>query len=222
LPEEIMATLSLPVPDVLRPNRAALWRAGMGIVVVLGISLAIGLVTLSVRGGNESAWYAAAENVSRFSALVFLGFFVSGSLSYFVPSAWSRAMGNAEETLLLAFVGAYATYLAFIVARVWFTDTRTPLETITFCVFAAIVPALLALTAHRQGERQLDDTGWGILRRAGIIYFWLVFAIGGFGHFYGPHRPDPYFGVSVLLLTGGLFMRVIAAFGRRVRIARTR
>ena len=207
--------VSLPAPNISPTTGARRWRTGSQILAIVLISAAIGLLTLFAHGGDQGAWYAAAENVSRFSAFVFLGFFVSSSLSYFFRAP--RTIGNAEQTLLLAFVGSYAVYLGFITARVFLTDARTPAETLTFCAFAAIAPSLLAVSAF--GRRKRSATAaWEILRRAALIYFWLIFALGGLGHFYGPHRPDGYFGLLLILLACGLLMRVAAAIGRRVRV----
>jgi hypothetical protein len=215
-----MVALSMPAPDTLLSVDARRQRSGpLWILSVVLISVAIGSLTFLTRGSDERAWYAAAESVSRFSAFVFLGFFVSGSLSYFLRAP--RTVGTAEQTLLLAFVGSYAVYLAFIVARVLLTDTRTPTETLTFCAFAAIAPSVLAASAYRR-DKAPPTAGWEILRRAAVIYFWLIFALGGLGHFYGPHRPDRYFGLLLVLLAGGFFMRLVAAAGRRFRIADAR
>jgi len=207
-----MVTLSPPAPDILPVIDDRKWRTGLRILGVVLISVTIGSFTLLARGGDERAWYAAAENVSRFSAFVFLVFFVSGSLPYFLRAP--RFITAGEQTLLLAFVGSYLVYLAFIVARVLLTDARTPTETLTFCVFAAVAPSVLAASGYHRRERP-STAGWEILRRAAVIYFWLILALGGLGHFYGPHRPDPYFGLLLFLLTGGLLTRLVATIGRR-------
>jgi hypothetical protein len=212
LQEKDMVTPSLPLPVISPPTGASKWCTEQQILGVVLICTAIGSLTLLAHGGDQRAWYAAAENVSRFSALVFLGFFVSGSLSYFFRAP--RCVGTAEQTLLLAFVGSYFVYLGFIVARVLLTDTRTPTETLSFCAFAAIAPSVLAASTYRRRERP-PNGGWEILRCAAIMYFWLILALGGLGHFYGPHRQDRYFGLLLVLLAGAFLMRLFAASGRR-------
>jgi hypothetical protein len=214
--EEIMATLSLSVGSIAGP--AAPWRAGLGILAVLAGALAIGLTTL-VNVDSDRAWYAAAENVLRFSSFVFLIFLFYESASTFAPSA-VPGFDRIKATLLFAFAGAYAAYLAFIVGRVYFANTHGPGETLMFCAFAGVVPAVLAVGTHRHRAHSL---GWEILRRAAIVYFWLIFALSGLGHFYGPHRPDRYFGTLLLLLLAALLLRLTAGLaGTLSRQARHR
>jgi hypothetical protein len=208
-----MATLSLAVDSISRP--AVLWRAGLGVLAVFAVALALGLATLA-NVDSARAWYAAAENVSRFSVLVFLIFLVRGPASYFVPSA-VPASNRSEAMLLLAFTVAYATSLAFIVGRVCFTNTHAPAATLMFCAFAAVVPIVLTASAQRRFARLL---GWQIVRSAAIVYFWLIFALSGLGHFYGPHRPDLYFATSLVLLLAALLLRATATLARTLHRAK--
>jgi hypothetical protein len=213
LSKEIMATLSFSIGSV--SDRAVLPRAGLGVLAVFAGALAIGSATLLLNADSNRAWYAAAENVLRFSAGVFLIFLIVRPLSYFAPSAVPRS-GKSETTLLLAFAVAYATYLAFIFGRVVFSNAHGPAEALMFCAFAAVVPTVLAASLYRPHARLL---GWQILRTAAIVYFCLIFALSGLGHFYGPHRPDRYFAASLVLLLAALLIRLAAALARALRRA---
>jgi phosphate starvation-inducible membrane PsiE len=190
-----------------------LWRTGL-ILAVLACALAIGWSSLLLHDGSGNAWYAAPENVLRFSVFIFIGFFACQPLSYLTPPALSRRFVANEDVLLLAFVVAYAAYLAFIVGRAYFTNMHAPAETVIYCAVAAIVPAMLAASTYRHLP---GGTAWRILRRAGVAYFWLIFALSGLAHFYGPHRPDRYFALSLILLIGALQFRLIASLVRSLR-----
>jgi hypothetical protein len=211
-----MVTLSPPVPHVEPSDYAVLWRV-LFILAVVACALEVGWYSLQSHAGSGSAWYAAPENVLRFSVLLFVGFFAWRPLSYLAPGALSHRMASSEDTWLLAFVAAYATYLALIIGRAYFTDMRSPFDTVIYCAFAAIVPMILAASAYRRHARLFGHKAWRILRRAGVVYFWLIFAVSGLGHFYGPNRPDSYFALSLVALTGALLLHVIAALVRSVR-----
>ena len=202
-----MSTLSLSADSISHP--AVQGRTGLGVLAVFAVALALGLATLA-SVDSARAWYAAAENVSRFSVFVFLIFLVREPASYFAPAA-VPASNRSEAMLLLAFTVAYATSLAFIVGRVCFTNTPSPAATLMFCAFAAVVPLVLTASAYRRFARLL---GWQILRSAAIVYFWLIFALSGLGHFYGPHRPDRYFATSLVLLLAALLLRATATLAR--------
>src|SRR5579864_7634497 len=153
-----MVTLNPPLSHDAT-TRAVSWRAG-SILAVLACALAIGLSSLRSHDGDGSAWYVAPENVLRFSVFVFVGFFACRPLSYFAPPTLSRRLVSSEDTLLLAFVVAYVTYLAFIVGRAYFTNMRTSTATVISCALAAIVPATLAASAYRRDPGLLGNTAW--------------------------------------------------------------
>jgi hypothetical protein len=49
-----------------------------------------------------------------------------------------------------------------------------------------------------------------------MSYFWLAFISEDLRHIYGPHRPDDYYGLSLLLLVGALFLRFASALKLRI------
>ncbi len=208
-----MVSLSTPLPHAASSDDAMLWRATF-ILAVVAAALAIGWSSLRLHDGDGSAWYAAPENVLRFSVLVFACFFSWRPLSYLVPRALARRLTGSEDTLLLAFVAAYATHLGFIIGRAHFSGMRAPVDLVIYCAFAATVPAMLAASAYRQQARLLGNKAWRFIRRAGVAFFWLIFALSGLDHFYGPHRLDSYFAVSLVVLFGALLLNVIASFAR--------
>ena len=70
-------------------------------------------------------------------------------------------------------------------------------------------------------RHQLGAPVWRALQRIATSYFWMVFVITGIEHLYGPHRPDDWYGFSLLTLTAALLIRFADSFvqHRRYRLA---
>lgn len=194
-------------------------RSASAGALVLASSLAVGIATLFLHGADGRAWFAATENVSRFSAMVFLVLFAGEPIAYFLPSTTPLSRERNRKAIDAAFLCAYATYLAFLVARLTFAPSASAIETAILCTAASVAPVALAWSSAG-GKTAQRGIARSAVRTAAIVWFWLVFVAGDIDHLYGPHRPDRYFGISLLLLTGALLLRFAAALVRKLRAGR--
>jgi hypothetical protein len=55
-----------------------------------------------------------------------------------------------------------------------------------------------------------------ILLGAGLCCFWLAYALTGLEHISGPHRPDGFYGVSILLMIAALLLRFADDFAANI------
>jgi hypothetical protein len=47
-----------------------------------------------------------------------------------------------------------------------------------------------------------------------VIYFWLCYSLIGLAHISGPHRPDGFYELSVILMVAGLLARFAERYRR--------
>jgi hypothetical protein len=47
-----------------------------------------------------------------------------------------------------------------------------------------------------------------------VIYFWLCYGLIGLAHISGPHRPDGFYELSVILMVVGLLVRFAERYKR--------
>jgi len=81
-----------------------------------------------------------------------------------------------------------------------------------YCVLTAMILVVMSFSAHPAMERRLGAPASRALQRIATSYFWLVFIVTGLEHLVGPHRPDVWYGFSLLLLVGVLLLRFADSF----------
>ena len=172
--------------------------------------------TTFARSGPDS-WTYASEVVVRFATLVFPLAIVAGPIGRLIlgPDDW-RA-GRWARMSILAFAAVYAVFLLCIALPFFLTSARMPLATAGFCFFNGFILCVLAITASEHFSHVLGSRTVHTLNRVAMSYFWLVFAFADVAHLYGPHRPDGFFGISLLLLVSAVLIRFADAVVLRVK-----
>jgi len=203
-------------------GRIALPRLRGWIVIAVLAALACG-GGLAARGFTEGGWRLGSELVWRFTCFVFFAAAVAGPLGRLIP--WQRLREACENRrqLIWGFCAGFAVYLfglrmADLVA---FGNRAGVMAGIgIFDLFGAVLIVIVACTASRRAAFFLGERVRRIVLGAGLCCFWLAYALTGLGHISGPHRPDMFYGVSILLMVAALLLRFADNFAAKIRSGR--
>jgi hypothetical protein len=84
-------------------------------------------------------------------------------------------------------------------------------------IFGACLLVIIACAGSRQAALLLGGKTRGIILGGGLFCFWLGYAFTGLEHITGPHRPDAYYGFSLLLMIAALLLRFADHFAAKIR-----
>ncbi|HEY4943475.1 MAG TPA: hypothetical protein VII56_18740 [Rhizomicrobium sp.] len=198
------------------PATRAAETSHTGQIVLLGFLAASLLVAaslvLNTANGSDSGWHVAAEMVSRFSLLLFAAAMSVEPLARLIPLQVMQAAGRERGSLTLAFAAAAAVALFCVAAPSQLNGESMSAPAIAYCFMTAIILVVMLFSAHPTTIRLLGAPAWRALHRIATAYFWIAFTITGLEHLIGPHRPDVWYGFSLLLLVGTLLLRFTDSF----------
>ncbi len=184
---------------------------------------AAGLVTgtILVNGFSENGFRLASQTGWRFTSIIFFAVLAAcptGRLAgRFIPAL--RLLGNITPELMRGFCASYGVYLLAVLVP---NAIRLSMGALLFVLFGALVISVMAAAA---APRNLicGGTPWigrrlarlrlrGSKMRRGLLgtamaYFWLCYSLLALARIHGPHRPDAYYGISLLLMLLGLLLR---------------
>ena len=86
------------------------------------------------------------------------------------------------------------------------------LGTSLFLAVGSMVTVAMALAADPARLQGLGDKARRAIAGLAAIYFWMCYSLMALAHLSGPHRPDGFYGFSLMLMIAALLMR----FGERL------
>lgn len=175
----------------------------------LGSAL-LAAASLVVFAADGNGWAMAAQMVSRFSLLLFVAAMSAEPVARLVPPL--RALGRERASLTLAFAASSFVALLCVVAPSQLGGEAMSAPAVAYCVLTGLILVVMLFSAHPATLRRLGAPAWRALQRIATSYYWLVFVITGLSHLVGPHRPDAWYGFSLLLLTATLLLRFADSF----------
>jgi len=78
--------------------------------------------------------------------------------------------------------------------------------------FARVVTLVMAAAVSRQLCERVGDKACRTILGVAVGYFWLCYGLMGLAHISGPHRPDAFYELSVILMVAGLLARFADSF----------
>lgn len=181
-------------------------------------ALVIAAASFLWRGGDHNAARFAAQMVFRASSFAFLIYYLATPLGRLVRSRPTLLIARERVGLALAFACSYAVFLGLTVMPDYESGIRIPLATLAFVVFSMLILGVMLLGEYAGRA----DAEWRPALRAmeavGVCYFWMIFACDDLGHLYGPHRPDGFYGVSLVILAVALLARFADAFKEHYKL----
>ena len=172
------------------------------VALVLGAILFRGFAENGFRLGSQLAWrytffvfFAAlvAEPIGRMGARLFTGF------------AWPESL---SRKLAWGFCASSGVYLlsVFLPNVIRLSGGATLM--VLFGGTVALVMALTAAPLKRLGGGPLiGERTRRTLQGLAIIYFWSCYSLMALARISGPHRPDAFYDISLLLMVAALLAR---------------
>jgi hypothetical protein len=186
----------------------------------VAIALAIAAGAFLIRGGDGNAARFATMTVFRASQAAFLLYYLARPVARLIPSGPTFAVARQRTGLALAFAGMYAVFLGCTLVPDYMHGVHTPLATTVFCAFSAVILATI-LMGERAGRADADwRPAWRAMEIMGVAYFWSVFVVSDLDHMTGPHRPDGFYGFSLMVFVLALLVRFADSFVERYKLAR--
>ena len=171
------------------------------LVLVLGAVIAHGFAENGFRLGSRLAW--------RYTFFVFFAALVAPAFcrlaNRFFPSF--SCPESLAHKLIWGFCASYGVYLL----SVFLPDVvRLSGGATLMVLFGGTVAAGMAVTAaplKRLGGKPLigERTRRAILSTA-IVYFWSCYSLMALARISGPHRPDAFYDISLLLMMAALLL----------------
>ena len=172
------------------------------ILVSLGGFAARGFDENGLRFGNQLAW--------RFASLVYFAAIVAGPVMRLIPWSRLRPSTNVERQLIWGFCASVGVYLVSLIVPNTLTLPSLDHEGLTFgmALFAIFGAALTIVIAYvTSPQPSLGDQSRRAILATGLSYYWLAYMLIGLSHLSGPHRPDGFYGFSVMLMLTALLIR---------------
>jgi hypothetical protein len=198
--------------DISPSARAETGHTGQIVLFAVLIAALLVAASLSLNPDSSTGWHAAAEMVARFSLLVFVAAMIVEPLARLIPTAAMRAIARERGSLVLAFAIVSAAELGCIAAPFEFSGESLSAPAIAYCALTGMILVVMLFSAHPATIRFFGGPAWRAMQRIATSYFWLVLTLVGLDHVVGPHRPDNWYGFSLLVLVAALLLRFTDSF----------
>jgi hypothetical protein len=189
---------------------------GWAIIAVLAVLT--GGFGIAARGFTADGFRSGSELIWRFTCFFYFAAIVAGPLARLIP--WQRWREVCENRLQLVwgFCASFAVYLTSLYLPFLFADRGGSAGVSGYDIFDLCLIVLIACAASRRAALFLGEKTRGIILGGGLFCFWLAYALTGLGHITGPHRPDAFYGFSLVLMIVALLLRFADHFAAQIRI----
>ncbi|HEY0301105.1 MAG TPA: hypothetical protein VGC36_07235 [Rhizomicrobium sp.] len=175
-------------------------------------SVLLATATQAFYADIAGGWTMAAQMVTRFALLLFVAAMSVEALARLVPIRSMATLGRERAGLVLAFAVSFAVSLLCVATGAYRGGDALSAPALAYCVLTGLILAVMLVSAHPATAALMGGPAARALQRIATAYFWLVLVITGLDHIVGPHRPDAWYGFSLLLLTATLLLRFADTF----------
>lgn len=187
------------------------------------IAIASALVCLggfAAHGFGENGLRLGSELTWRFTVLAYFAAAIAGPVTRLVPGKRLQRLGQERRQLLWGFCASFGVFLASLLVP----NTLAPAASvhqgltagmIVFAIFGAGLTMVIAYAVSPQPS--LGERSRRAILGVGLSYFWLAYTLNGLSHISGPHRPDAFYGFSLVLMMIALLLRFADGFVVKLR-----
>lgn len=186
------------------------------VLVVLGLCVLLAIGALLVTGASDG-WHVAAEQISRFSVLSFVAWLSVEPLAKIFPGKFMRATAAEHDSLLFAFVAAFAMALLCVLVSAVFGVAQLTLAALVYCALNAAVLVVLLLSLSPAAAGMMSGRSWLAMQRVATAYYWLAFTMWDMGRLGTADSGNGWYEFSLSLLLGVLLVRFAGWFVTRQR-----
>jgi len=170
----------------------------------------VGLAGFAAHGFNDNGLRFGSQLTWRFASLVYFAAIIAGPLARLLPWPGLKRLLAERRQLIWGFCASFGVFLASLLAPNTLTPPSLDHEGLTmgmafFVFFGAGLTIVVAYAAAAQPN--LSEQARRAILGMGMAYFWLAYTLTGLSHLSGPHRPDGFYGFSLMLMVAALLLR---------------
>jgi hypothetical protein len=187
-------------------------------IVLVALAAAVAVAAAGYTFGDHGFhWRNAGEMVSRFSLIVFVAAMVVEPLAHIFRVPATKAMARERGSLILAFAMVSIVSLACALTPSQFGAAKTPLPALGYALMTGGILLVMLFSGHPATKKFLGAPAWRTMQRIAVAYFWLVFTVTALEHIVSPTQPDPWWGISLLLLAAAVLVQFVEALLTKLR-----
>jgi hypothetical protein len=180
----------------------------VGSIALIDVFLVIGAILL--RGFSENGFRLGGQLAWRYSSFVFFVALVAGPIcrvsAHFIPGV--TPPDSLGRRLVWGFCASYGVYLLSVFLPNVIALSPGATLMVLFGGGATLVMAVTAVPLKRLGGKPaIPERIRRALLGTATVYFWLCYCVMALARISGPHRPDPFYGISLCLMVMGLLAR---------------
>jgi hypothetical protein len=182
------------------------------------LALAVFFAGCALRGFSDNGVRLGTQLLWRLGCLVFFAALVAGPLGRLIRPL--KALAGKDRPLLQGFCAVLAVYFAAILLPNLFaiSDGIRPAGVTAgmtvFILFTGSVTLVMTVAVNRSLCDKVGRRACRAMLGLSVIYFWLCYSLIGLAHISGPHRPDGFYELSVILMVAGLLARFAERYRR--------
>lgn len=210
-----MVAIDLSAPAASRD--APSWLASF--LRVAAVLAALTALTEAAKFVEDSqGWAVAADALWRAEIELFAIAFGASAVARLLPETADRTTGRDAWTFVALFGFGFLLYLGFVLAPYRLTPQPHPIPLAT-SIYTLLTGSAALIAIGTAAPWPLFSSLRRGAQSVALGTFWSIFALSDLDHLYGPHRPDPFFGITLLCLLSGLFVRFGTTLAERLRPA---
>lgn len=187
-------------------------RLGLPGLVAL-TAMAVVLSGILDRGFADNGFRLGSQMGWRFTGIVLFFALTGGPVArLFARTRFAVDDARLTRDLVWSFCASFAIYLLSVLLPNLFANQGIGAGLGLFLITGFCVCAGMAAVADPARLRFLGEASRRTVLGVAAIYFWLCFSLLALAHLYGPHRPDGYYGFSLMMMILALLVRFADRF----------
>lgn len=190
-----------------------------GWAVIAILAVVTGGLGLAARGVTENGLRFSTGLVWRFTCFAYFAVIIAEPLARLIPWQRLRRFCENRRQLIWGFCASFAAYMAglYMCGLFAFPGRSGVMASVSgWDIFGAGLVLLISAAASPRVALFLGQKACGIVLSGGLFCFWLAYALTGLEHIVGPHRPDAFYGVSLILMIAALLLRFADHFAAQI------
>jgi hypothetical protein len=178
----------------------------------------LALGAMAIHGFDQAGIGLAGQLTWRFASFVFFAAAIAGPLGRLMPFTLFKTLYALRRQLIWSFCASYGVFLATLLlpnSLGGVTHDDATAGMIFFAMFGGTAMAVMAYAASRDAKARFGEKSRRAFLCIAAAFFWLTYTLTGLAHISGPHRPDAFYGMSLLLMILALLLRFADRFVAR-------
>jgi hypothetical protein len=189
-------------------------------VAILAVAVLVSLAGFAAHGFAENGLRLGSQLAWRFACFAFFAALIVGPASRLIAWDWARRLGKDRHQMIWGFCASFGVFIATLIVPNTLAPASVDHEGLTFgmalfAIFGGVLTAVIAYVALPRPA--LGEQARKAMLGVGMAYFWLAYTLTGLSHLSGPHRPDAFYDISLVLMLMAVLLRFADRFVMKIR-----